>query len=70
MVKCVEVTLGCYYRNKDENGNFSGGTMYFMEKGIGIEKGMKGGFVLAMVFALGFLFQFLQAHRLIQFLRL
>ena len=63
MVKCVEVTLGCYYRNKDENGNFSGGTMYFMEKGIGIEKGMKGGFVLAMVFALGFLFQFLQGSQ-------
>lgn len=34
MVKCVEVTLGCYYRNKDKNGNYSGGTMYFMEKGI------------------------------------
>ncbi len=63
MVKCVEVTLGCYYRNKDKNGNYSGGTMYFMEKGIGIEKGLKGGYVLAMVFALGFLFQFLQGSQ-------
>ena len=34
MIKCVEVTLGCYYRNKDENGNYFGGSTYTIEKGI------------------------------------
>ena len=36
MVKIVEVTLGCYYRGKDENENYYGGPMYYMEKGFDV----------------------------------
>ena len=35
MLKMVEVTLGVYYREKDENGEIYGGPTYYMEKGLG-----------------------------------
>jgi AGCS family alanine or glycine:cation symporter len=67
IVKCVEVTLGCYYRSRDEKGNYYGGATYFIEKGIKIDKGIKIGGFLAGAFALGFFLQFLggsQAYNL------
>lgn len=35
MTKMVEVTLAVHYRNKDSEGNFYGGPMYYIEKGLG-----------------------------------
>ena len=32
-----ENVLGLYYRNKDENGDFSGGAMYYISKGLGLK---------------------------------
>ena len=63
MVKLVETTLGCYYRSQDEKGNYYGGSMYFMEKGIGREQGKKAGFVLAGIFSLCFLLQAVQGSQ-------
>lgn len=59
MVKCVEVTLGCHYRSKNDKGDYYGGSTYFMEKGIFKEKGLKAGIVLAWAFGIGFVAQFL-----------
>lgn len=59
MVKCVETTLGCYYRSKDEKGEYFGGATYFMEKGIMKEMGHKYGGALAIAFGIGFVAQFL-----------
>ena len=64
MVKLAEVALGCYYRSKDENGNYFGGAMYYIEKGIGREMGMKKfAGVLAMLFCLCFIFQSIQGSQ-------
>ncbi|MBU5486508.1 sodium:alanine symporter family protein [Clostridium sp. MSJ-11] len=35
MTKMVEVALAVHYRDKDENGNFYGGPMYYIERGLG-----------------------------------
>lgn len=35
MTKMVEVSLAVHYREKDEQGNFYGGPMYYIEKGLG-----------------------------------
>ncbi len=51
MVKIVEVTLGCYYRNKDDDGNYYGGSTFMIEKGIDWDKGHHYGVYLAMGFA-------------------
>lgn len=60
MVKCVEVSLSCHYRGKNEKGEFYGGTTYMMEKGFGRQMGhMKGAIVVAVIFAIGFICQFL-----------
>lgn len=59
MVKCVETTLGCYYRSEDEKGEYFGGSTYFMEKGIMKEMGQKFGGALAVAFGIGFVAQFL-----------
>ena len=59
-VKCVETTLGCYYRSKDETGRYFGGSTYFMEKGISREMEFtKFGIGLAIAFGIGFIAQFL-----------
>lgn len=56
----VEITLGCYYRSKDDKGRFFGGSTYFMEKGISRELGFKKfGVGLAIAFGIGFISQFL-----------
>lgn len=58
-IKCVEITLGCHYRSMDEKGNYFGGSTYFMEKGIYIQRGLKFGAFLAFAFGFGFVCQFL-----------
>jgi len=64
MVKLAEVALGCYYRGKDENGNYYGGSMYYIEKGIGREMGMKKtAGVLAFLFCLCFVLQSIQGSQ-------
>lgn len=35
ITKLVEVSLAVYYREKDSSGNFYGGPMYYIEKGLG-----------------------------------
>lgn len=53
IIKMAEVTLAVYYREKDEEGNPYGGPTYYMEKGLGKEKGFKGWPVLAFIFGGG-----------------
>lgn len=53
VIKMAEVTLAVYYRSKDEKGNPYGGPTYYMEKGLGIEKGFKAWPVLAVIFGGG-----------------
>ena len=52
-VAMVEVTLGVYYREKDENGEIYGGPTYYMEKGLGKERGVKWWIVPAVIFGGG-----------------
>ncbi len=52
MVKVVEVTLGCYYRNKGDDGKYYGGATFMIEKGIDWDKGKKYGVFLAMGFSI------------------
>ena len=53
IIKNVEVALAVYYRRTDEEGNPYGGPTYYMERGLGEEKGFKGWILLAMVFGVG-----------------
>lgn len=53
LIKNVEVTLAVHYRSKDEEGNPYGGPTYYMEKGLGEEKGFKGWVPLALIFGAG-----------------
>lgn len=53
IIKMVEVTLSVYYRNKDENGIPFGGPTFYMEKGLGEERGWKFWPVLAVIFGAG-----------------
>ncbi len=53
--KFAEVTLAVHYRQKDAHGDWRGGTMYILDKGIGEALGSGWGFVgkcLAILFAL------------------
>ena len=60
MVKCVETTLSCHYRSKNEKGEYFGGSTYFIERGIGREMHHpKIAKVLAIAFGIGFVAQFL-----------
>lgn len=68
--KFTECTLGVKYRNEYPDGTVSGGPMYYMTKGFK-ERGLPGGRVLAIVFAIftiggalggGNMFQANQAH--------
>ncbi|TMM51157.1 alanine/glycine:cation symporter family protein [Sulfitobacter sabulilitoris] len=68
--KFTECTLGVKYRNEYPDGTVSGGPMYYMTKGFA-ERGLPGGKVLAVVFAIftiggalggGNMFQANQAH--------
>ncbi len=53
IIKNVEVTLAVHYRSKDEEGNPYGGPTFYMEKGLGEEKGFKGWRILAVIFGIG-----------------
>ena len=53
VIKMAEVTLAVYYRSKDETGTPFGGPTYYMEKGLGEEKGFKGWKPLAVLFGFG-----------------
>ncbi len=68
--KFTECTLGVKYRNEYADGTVSGGPMYYMSKGFA-ERGVPGGKILAVVFAIfcilgalggGNMFQANQAH--------
>ena len=50
--KFVECTLGVKYRNIDENGEVSGGPMYYMSKGLKLKGFPTIGKILAILFAL------------------
>jgi len=53
MTNYSENVLGIYYRRKNENGEWSGGAMYYLADGLGKKKGMKHvGKVLAVLFCL------------------
>ena len=68
--KFTECTLGVKYRNEYPDGTVSGGPMYYISKGFK-ERGLKGGRILAILFAIfcilgalggGNMFQANQAH--------
>ena len=53
MTNYAENVLGIYYRRKNENGEWSGGAMYYLEDGLGKKKGMKWvGKILAVLFCI------------------
>jgi len=53
MTNYAENVLGIYYRRKNENGEWSGGAMYYLADGLGRKKGMKHvGKVLAVLFCI------------------
>ncbi|EBA05883.1 alanine/glycine:cation symporter family protein [Sagittula stellata] len=69
--KFTECTLGVKYRNEFPDGHVSGGPMYYLDKGFA-ERGLPGGKVLAVLFAIfcilgslggGNMFQSNQAHQ-------
>lgn len=53
LIKTAEVTLAVYYRQKDENGHPYGGPTYYMQKGLGEERGLKFWPILAVIFGAG-----------------
>lgn len=53
ILKMAEVTLGVYYRELDEKGDPYGGPTYYMEKGLGEEKGHKWWMIPAVIFGGG-----------------
>ncbi len=53
MTNYAENVLGIYFRKKNENGEWSGGAMYYLANGLGKKKGMKHvGKVLAVLFCI------------------
>lgn len=53
IIKMAEVTLGVHYRSIDEKGVPYGGPTYYMEKGLGQEKGFKYWIIPAVLFGGG-----------------
>lgn len=53
ILKMAEVSLEVYYREKDEKGDPYGGPTYYMEKGLGEEKGHKWWLIPAAIFGGG-----------------
>lgn len=53
ILKTVEVTLGVFYRGKDEKGDLYGGPTHYMEKGLGEERGYKWWIIPAVLFGGG-----------------
>ena len=53
MTNYSENVLGIFYRRKNENGEWSGGAMYYLRDGLGSKKGMKWvGRILAVLFCI------------------
>lgn len=53
MTNYSENVLGIYFRRKNENGEWSGGAMYYLADGLGKKKGMKYvGKILAILFCI------------------
>ena len=53
MTNYAENVLGIFYRRKNENGEWSGGAMYYLADGLGKKKGMKHvGKILAVLFCI------------------
>ena len=53
MTNYAENVLGIYFRRKNENGEWSGGAMYYLANGLGKKKGMKYvGKILAVLFCI------------------
>lgn len=53
MTNYSENVLGIYYRRRNQNGEWSGGAMYYLADGLGSKKGMKvPGKILAVLFAI------------------
>lgn len=50
MIKMAEVTLAVYYRESTPDGAFRGGPTYYMQKGLGEEKGYKFWKIFAVIF--------------------
>lgn len=59
VTKMCEITLATYYRSKDENGIYYSSTPTMLEKGICRKRGIKAGMIVAVLFAVGFVAQFL-----------
>lgn len=59
MTKCVEISLAVYYRSKDEHGGYYSSTPTMVEKGLVRRRGIKAAMVVAVLFAIGFVAQFL-----------
>ena len=54
ILKQVEVTLGCYYRETNDNGEKFGGPTYYMQKGLGEQRHWGNKWkILAMIFGIG-----------------
>lgn len=52
IIKMAEVSLAVYYREGTEEGTFRGGPTYYMQRGLGEEKGFKGWKVFAAIFGI------------------
>ncbi|SUP43812.1 alanine/glycine:cation symporter family protein [Veillonella criceti] len=60
VIKCAETALGCYYRYKNEKGEYYGGSVYFISDGIGGDLHFpRIAKYLALLFSFGFVAQFL-----------
>ncbi len=58
IIKMAEVTLAVYYRTTNPDGTHYGGPTYYMQKGLGEEKGFKGWPLLAVMFGGGIFITF------------
>lgn len=52
IIKMAEVTLAVYYRENQPDGTFRGGPTYYMQNGLGKEKGYKFWKIFAVIFGL------------------
>ena len=67
MTKFSENVLGIYFRHKNENGEWAGGTMYYLKNGLARYKhGKKPGIILAGMFAVFAIFASLGTGNLAQ----
>lgn len=58
VIKMAEVTLAVYYRKTDKDGAHFGGPTYYMERGLGEERGVKSWTVWAIIFGGGIFITF------------